>query len=49
MPIIRIKSVKIYTGQKKIYTDAVRASVTNMRYVSALEIDLDQSEDYLHY
>ena len=24
MPIFRVKSVKIYTGQKKIYMDAVR-------------------------
>ena len=35
MPIFRVKSVKIYTGQKKIYMDIVCASVTNMRMVQA--------------
>ena len=34
MPIFRVKSVKIYTGQKKIYTKIFVAFVTNMRYVS---------------
>ena len=33
MPIFRVKSVKIYTGQKKIYTDIPVAPVTNIRYV----------------
>ena len=32
LPIFRVKSVKIYTGQKKIYTDMSVASVTNIRY-----------------
>ena len=34
MPIFRVKSVKIYTGQKKIYTDISVGSVTNIRYAS---------------
>ena len=33
-PIFRVKSVKIYTGQKKIYTRILVAFVTNMRYGS---------------
>ena len=33
MPIFRVKSVKNYTGQKKIYTRVLVAFVTNMRYV----------------
>ena len=32
MPIFRVKSVKIYTGQKKIYTGMPVAPVTNIRY-----------------
>ena len=32
MPIFRVKSVKIYTGPKKIYTGIPVAPVTNMRY-----------------
>ena len=32
LPIFRVKSVKIYTGQKKIYTGMPVAPVTNMRY-----------------
>ena len=34
MPIFRIKTVKIYTGKKKIYTGIPVAPVTNMRYAS---------------
>ena len=34
MPNFRVKSVKIYTGQKKYYTDISVGSVTNMRYVA---------------
>ena len=34
MPIFRVKSVKIYTGQKKIYTGIPVAPVTNIRYGS---------------
>jgi len=33
MPIFRVKSVKIYTSLKKIYTNILVAFVTNMRYV----------------
>ena len=32
MPIFRVKSVKIYTGQKKIYKGIPVAPVTNIRY-----------------
>ena len=32
MPIFRVKSVKIYTGQKKFTRTPSVASVTNMRY-----------------
>ena len=32
LPIFRVKSVKVYTGQKKIYTRILVAFVTNMRY-----------------
>ena len=32
MPIFRVESVKIYTGQKKTYTDMSVATVTNIRY-----------------
>ena len=32
LPIFRVKSVTIYTGQKKIYTDISVATVTNIRY-----------------
>jgi len=32
LPIFRVKSVKIYTGQKKIYTNIFVAFVTNIRY-----------------
>ena len=34
LPIFCVKSVKIYTGQKKIYTDMSVATVTNIRYVA---------------
>ena len=34
LPIFRVKSVKIYTGQKKIYTGIPVAPVTNIRYES---------------
>ena len=36
MPIFRVKSVKIYTGQKKFTRAPPVAPVTNMRYVLAL-------------
>ena len=32
MPIFRVKSVKIYTSQKEIYTGISVGSVTNIRY-----------------
>ena len=32
LPIFRVKSAKIYTGQKKIYTRILVAFVTNIRY-----------------
>ena len=34
MPILRVKSVKIYTGQKKFTRAPPVAPVTNMRYVN---------------
>ena len=36
LPIFRVKSVKIYTGQKKIYTSMLVALVTNIRYVQTI-------------
>ena len=38
MPIFRVKSVKIYTGQKKFTRAPSVASVTNMRYAHQLRI-----------
>ena len=39
MPIFRVKSVKIYTGQFFFYTDMSVVSVTNMRYDSEVVLD----------
>ena len=41
MPIFRVKSVKIYTGQKKFTQAPPVAPVTNMRYGSG---DLETNE-----
>ena len=38
MQIFRVKSVKIYTGQKKFTRTLSVASVTNMRYALTLDI-----------
>ena len=40
MPIFCVKSVKIYTGQKKITRAPPVAPVTNMRYAPARTVDL---------
>ena len=37
MPIFRVKSVKIYTGQKKFTQAPPMAPVTNMRYVPVMQ------------
>ena len=41
MPIFRVKSVKIYTGQKKITRMPSVVSVTNMRYASEFFYKMD--------
>ena len=38
MPIFRVKSVKIYTGQKKFTLTPSVASVTIIRYVQMLQV-----------
>ena len=40
LPIFRVKSVKIYTGQKKFTPAPPVAPVTNMRYVFIFELEL---------
>ena len=48
MPIFCVKSVKLYTGQKKIYTGISVGSVTNMRYdsmrISPKALDIGDGE-----
>ena len=38
LPIFRVKSVKIYTGQQKIYMSMLVALVTNIRYAFHLRV-----------
>ena len=42
LPIFRVKSVKIYTGQKKFTRAPPVAPVTNMRYGS-VEVDFEMN------
>ena len=41
MPIFRVKSVKIYTGEKKFTRTPSMASVTNIRYVWVTRVNTD--------
>ena len=47
MPIFRVKSVKIYTGQKKIYTSAARGARDKYQVWSVLY--LTSAEPYTTY
>ena len=47
MPIFRVKSVKIYTGQKKITRTPSSASLTNIRYVTAERVLIFWSINYM--
>ena len=58
MTIFRVKSVKNLHRPKKIYTDAVRASMTNIRYVwkketrtlqQQLQTEICWRKDIVHY
>ena len=49
MPIFRVKSVKIYTGQKKIYMNIFVAFVTNIKYAGWLSSKLQRAVEHVSH
>ena len=49
MPIVCVKSVKIYTGQKKIYMNIFVAFVTNIKYAGWLSSKLQRAVEHVSH
>ena len=49
MPIFCVKSVKIYTGQKKFYMNIFVAFVTNIKYAGWLSSKLQRAVEHVSH